>query len=147
MKKAYFVDVSKKIPTVETSEGDELKKDLEFFQVSRPEDVTLVSPSIRVFKTKKAADKFLEKYLTVFYELDKKVKCHSKNIPSILMKKHFIALSVMNLKLSTTRTGERLKNANVGDLINMYDQTHFHTVKLVSKERSGMNYVYNFTSI
>lgn len=146
--KRYWIDLSRKIPVINLSEGDELKLDMEYFGVSTPEEITKKDPLMRVFKTIGSAEKFLEKFLVTHLDLASKVKTIDKKVPSILMKKTFITLAVMNEKMLTVRNGERLKGAKEGDLIILHDQKIKHAVKLKKKvKREDGKFEYHFSNI
>lgn len=144
--KAFVVTVAGIKPEQFSVEGQELKDDMKHFKVKCPTKIS--NWDMRVFKTSHEANDFYENYIDMMKNMKKYSVCTDRNLPSLLFKKRYIALTLLGIKFYTTRTGERLKNANEGDLINIYDQTHFHTVRLTKKEKiNDKEFKYSFEKI
>ena len=99
------------------------------------------SYNLRVFKSHRRARRFLKRYIRILKGLSNRKICKSRDLPTMLYKRHFIVLSIMKIKNQTER--HYAKDWKRGQLFNLFDQTYFLTVKLDSLKRVGRaEYVY-----
>jgi len=133
-KKAFAVCLYTKNPFIIEISAKEIKLDMEHYNASTPEEMS--DENIRVFSDATKAAEFLELYLKTLKNLDNKKLCKNKNAPNLLFKRRYIVLALLGLKLSTVRKGQR-KSLKIGQLVNLYDQTYFYTVRLINEENLG----------
>lgn len=138
---AYCIDVDARNPKILNFSGDALDFDLKYYKAKKATDLTTYER--RVFNDLDAATKFYNKYLETLKNLDNKKICKSRDLPTLRYKRHYIVLTLMGLKNETYR--KKSKKWEVGQLINLQDQTYFLTVKIKSITKIKDEYCYKFS--
>lgn len=92
---------------------------------------------VKIFENQKDCEEYSEKYINAMKSLEK-YKTKNPNIKtSLLYKKRYLVQTLLGEKLQTFRTSERvidmMSKIKIGDKFNLYDQTHFLTVKLTKR--------------
>lgn len=136
----YCIDLDSSRPEVLDFSGDELQKDLDFFNVQNA--LELSDYDRKVFKTEAEADTYLSRYFFAKNSLDNNEICKSRKLPAMLYKRRYIVQTLLGEKLQTFRHYK--KNWKPGQLFNLHDQTYFLTVELISITKVRDNYCYKF---
>lgn len=101
------------------------------------------SPDRKFFKTEKAAQKFIEKFIDAEKKLTRKKDCKNPDAPCLIYKKRYLIQSIMKIKNCTVRKYK--KDWKKGTIINLYDQTNYLSVKISSiEEIEKGKFQYNF---
>ena len=141
---AYCIDLDKRNPRVLILDGEELDFDLEYFGKRRAVDLTTYDR--RVFNSIPEASQFLEKYEEVENSLTSRKLKRDPSLPNLLYKRRYMILTIMGLKLETSRHFN--KKWKPGQLIQLYDQTYFLTVRLKKiTEVSPKEFRYEFENL
>ena len=137
----YVIDLDVTRPELSYLDEDGLNEDFTYFQTNSLDDLS--DNDRKYFKTESEASTFLKTYLKTMDGLKNEIICKDKNLPNLLYKRRYIVLSLLGLKNQTYR--HYLKPWKKGQLINLYDQTFFLTVEIVSiTEIEDGNYEYKF---
>lgn len=81
-----------------------------------------------VFDDENKADQFLSTYKQIYSSLNSLKLCTDKSLPNMLYKRRYLVQTLMGFKMQTYRSYK--KDWKSGQLINLYDQTYFLTVRL-----------------
>jgi hypothetical protein len=142
MKKYFLIDLDKKVLKVEEYPQDDLKVDLRYFKLKDP--LELSNFDFKVFDSEKKAMTWLKRFTDILSNLDNKVICKSRELLTVLLKRKYMAQTIMGEKKQTYRSYK--KDWQKGQLFNFHDQTFFLTVKLSSIEKNGkFGYCYKFS--
>ena len=142
MKKYFILDLNQKKIEVELYAVEDMLYDLKHFKLKDP--LKLSNYDYKVFDSEAKAEKWLIKFNKTLNELDNKKICKSRDLPAILLKRRYMAQTLMKEKLQTYRNYK--KDWKNGQLFNFHDQTFFLTVKLISiKLVKDKGYCYKFS--
>ena len=141
LKDMYVVDLESKRIEVELYTKDVISDDLEFFGATLVSE--LCDNDWRVFDTEESANEFVSAYQHALKNLERLKSFEKNGAKPMLMKRRYIVLAALGLKLSTRRS---YKNAwKPGTLFYIHDQTHALLVKLKSIKTLDDCYQYHYT--
>jgi len=107
---------------------DEIDFILEHFKVQSLTDLS--NPNRFVFDNYDLKEIFLQRYYNAKNSyLHTLTASALRGLPCILNRRHCLILTAMNAKTDTV-SKKLIKDLKIGDLFNLYDQTHFITCKL-----------------
>lgn len=130
LNKIYCVDIDTKSPEVEVIFREDYLVQLR--EIDSKKLMDLETHDLRLFRSYIDAENFLKGFKKTLDSL-KGLKLNAiKDIPKILLKRRYIATSLMGVKKLTTRHYN--KNWKKGTIFQLFDQTYFLTAKLTKIE-------------
>lgn len=121
-------------------EYSEYKKELVYNNIECP--LKLSDYDRIIFKTEDDAESFLKEYKTTKETLTQYKQRKTFN-PCILLKRHYLVLTLMRYKTQTYRHYN--KNWKIGQLFTFTDQTHYVDVKLTDLKYSDEHELFKYS--
>lgn len=135
----YFTALSRKQQIYEINERT-LKAELADQGKSRIEELS--DYERRFFKSLDDCNDFLDDYDKAMELIQNGFFCIKKDIPCLIYKRHYLVLTALKIKNQTFRSYR--KSWNIGQLINLYDQKHYVTVRIKAIDKVGNQFRYDF---